>query len=121
VAVKRYRFRPALAVQWANHHFARPVPNRRRGQTRERRDALIVLAGGCCLYCGDPATTIDHFWPAAYSGPEAFRVGNLVPACAACNTHKGAQHPHAWMHRYCAKGTTERVLAFLRESREAVS
>jgi hypothetical protein len=45
-----------------------------------------VLASGPCVYCGDPATTVDHVCPLARGGYEA--EYNLVPACGPCNSSK---------------------------------
>lgn len=42
-----------------------------------------------CVYCGDPATTIDHIYAAAYGGPNHWT--NYAPACLACNRAKGGR------------------------------
>jgi HNH endonuclease len=50
---------------------------------------LAVLASGPCVYCGAPATSIDHVRPLSRGGQET--AGNLVPACQNCNHTKHAR------------------------------
>ena len=52
-----------------------------------------------CAYCGTHVVEgknlhIDHVMPLALGG--ANHVANTVPACAKCNTSKGAKHPVVW-------------------------
>lgn len=44
---------------------------------------------GLCAYCGRPATTVDHAIPISRGGGS--RRGNLLPACASCNSRKRAR------------------------------
>jgi len=53
-----------------------------------------VLASGPCVYCGAPATTVDHVVPLARGGHEA--EYNLVPACGTCNFSKGPKLLSEW-------------------------
>lgn len=53
-----------------------------------------VLLSGPCVYCGAPATTVDHVTPLARGGHEA--EYNLVPACSQCNTSKGPKLLNEW-------------------------
>lgn len=50
--------------------------------------------GYCCRYCGDTSfpLTLDHVLPKSRGGTNA--ESNLVLACAACNSEKGARLPH---------------------------
>ena len=53
-----------------------------------------------CVYCGDPSTEWDHFYPVMRNGqPTGYltRIQNLVPACAKCNQSKGNRHWKDWM------------------------
>lgn len=54
--------------------------------------ALPIL----CVYCRTQiADTLDHILPKSQGGrhlPE-----NLVPACASCNSSKGAKTPEQWI------------------------
>ncbi len=42
--------------------------------------------GGLCFYCGNPGATMDHILPISRGGTHS--IGNLVPACAGCNSSK---------------------------------
>lgn len=42
-----------------------------------------------CVYCGAPFEHADHIWPSSKGGPD--EAWNLVPACASCNSSKGAR------------------------------
>ena len=53
-----------------------------------------VLASGPCVYCGKPATSVDHVIALARGGLEI--EANLVPACASCNGSKGAKLLQDW-------------------------
>ena len=51
-----------------------------------------------CIYCGmkcDP--TMDHFIPLDLDGPH--EIGNIVPACSSCNSHKIYKHPSTYLPR----------------------
>jgi 5-methylcytosine-specific restriction endonuclease McrA len=48
-----------------------------------------ILASGPCVYCGAPASSIDHVRPLAAGGDET--EDNLVPACDGCNRSKHAK------------------------------
>lgn len=69
------------------------------GETRPRprglseRDERIKL-NGRCLYCGRAADSIDHVIPRLAGGPDA--ADNLIPACKACNSSKGATDLCIW-------------------------
>ncbi len=56
-----------------------------------------------CVYCGDVATTTDHFRPVI--GRSGYPTGfgpdrwNIVPACLTCNASKGNQDWYTFMTR----------------------
>lgn len=54
-----------------------------------RLRAEILAANPVCVYCGAPATTVDHVIPVAKGGTSD--PGNLVAACIACNASKQAR------------------------------
>lgn len=56
------------------------------GGLNDRRKAI---QGDWCVYCGDVATTRDHFPPACVT-PR----GWLLPCCAECNSVIGDREPH---------------------------
>ena len=50
------------------------------------RHGVLVRDNFKCLYCGDPATTIDHVVPRALGGKSSY--DNCVAACQPCNSKK---------------------------------
>ena len=52
---------------------------------------------GQCLYCGDPSESIDHIHPLSRGGLSV--TENCVPACLACNGHKGDADAFDWYRR----------------------
>lgn len=55
------------------------------------RSAILHRDGFCCMYCGGPATTIDHVLPESRGGENTWL--NLVAACSDCNFFKAARTP----------------------------
>lgn len=60
--------------------------------TRGQWYSVMEAAGGCCVYCGAGADTIDHVVPLVQGG--GHELGNVVPACRSCNSSKN-HHPLA--------------------------
>lgn len=52
---------------------------------------------GLCAYCPEIATTWDHVVPVAHGGRTA--PGNIVPACAPCNSSKKTSEVFSWLAR----------------------
>lgn len=66
--------------------------------TRRDLERLIARHNGLCAYCGAAEWEhIDHVVPLARNGRHA--IGNLLPACSACNLSKGALLLAEWRHR----------------------
>ena len=67
---------------------------------------------GECVYCGEPATTSDHFHP-LMRGMDGMPSGagnsvwNRVPACVTCNASKGSRSWREFMT--CARGKSPRA------------
>lgn len=61
-----------------------------------------ILASGPCVYCGEPATCLDHVRPLARGGLEI--ASNLVPACQDCNSRKSARLLIHWDPERVARG-----------------
>lgn len=61
----------------------------------EKIESLFRRFGRECFFCGVSADqywmTRDHLWPICRGGMDT--IGNLVPACSACNTKKGDRRP----------------------------
>ena len=53
-----------------------------------------IQDSGPCVYCGDPAESVDHVRPLIQGGWE--HEDNLVPACKSCNFSKGAKFLAEW-------------------------
>lgn len=53
-----------------------------------------VRQSGPCVYCGSPATAVDHVWALARGGLDVRE--NLVPACKNCNQSKKARLLVEW-------------------------
>lgn len=73
---------------------------RRRGAERMPVDgaaSILELFDGLCAYCPKPAQTWDHVTPVTKSGETV--PGNMVPACASCNSRKHNMDIDAWLDR----------------------
>ena len=92
--------------------FANPADEEWRG-TKPQRDALRQKFGGKCAYCGgelgktmhaDHMEPVRRVHPSPWNDLEAVKlmkperntVGNMMPACAPCNIHKGGYPLEAW-------------------------
>ncbi|EQB03846.1 HNH endonuclease [Sphingobium sp. HDIP04] len=92
--------------------FANPEDEEWRG-TKAQREALRQKFGGKCAYCGGDlgkAMHADHMEPVIrvrpsqwndldtvkLLKPERNTVGNMMPACAPCNLHKGGYKLEQW-------------------------
>ena len=62
------------------------IPHRGSAVPLTRR-AVFARDGGRCVYCGSPATSIDHVVPPSPGGLHPW--GNVVSACRRCNHVKG--------------------------------
>lgn len=70
-------------------------------------EAVIADFGGCCAYCGTNGEVVmDHVVPINKQALGEHRLGNLVPACRACNAKKAGQDVRAFLahdpHRLAA-------------------
>lgn len=92
--------------------FAAPEDEEWRG-TKAQRAALREKFGGKCAYCGgdlgktmhaDHLEPVIRILPSQWNGldavqllkPERNTVGNMMPACAPCNLHKGGHTLEQW-------------------------
>ena len=66
----------------------------RRKQRRIPAALRDEMLDGCCHYCGDEATTIDHVMPVSRGGTSD--RANLVAACRRCNLEKLDFTPDEW-------------------------
>ena len=57
-----------------------------RGPVPLTRRAVFARDGGRCVYCGVPATSIDHVVPRSRGGKHEW--DNVVAACRRCNSQK---------------------------------
>ena len=64
----------------------REQTRKRMKEYRERKKAGVSIVNESCVYCGKPATTIDHIIPKSKNGSD--EASNLVPCCKSCNSSK---------------------------------
>ena len=93
-----YQTKPDLRL------YHREKAKRRKVQNRGQTPVQIPVAalrqrfnefGNCCAYCGDGGDMqIEHLEPISKGG--AHDIGNIVPACASCNTSKRSHPMEAW-------------------------
>jgi len=86
--------------------YHREKSKRRKAQSRGQTPVQIPVAalrqrfnefGNCCAYCGtDGDMQIEHVEPISRGG--AHDIGNIVPACASCNTNKRNHPMKPWYH-----------------------
>jgi len=69
---------------------------RKNGLTAQERKELLKTP---CVYCGEPATEIDHILPISRGGNNIKE--NLAPACRSCNASKFSKTPEEWRNGLC--------------------
>ena len=91
-ATKKWRAKNPDAVLAANE---------RRRALKANAPTFIVTAkdvqkllGQPCAYCGKPAQHLDHVIPLSRGGSHS--IGNLIQACASCNTSKNNKFIMEW-------------------------
>jgi 5-methylcytosine-specific restriction endonuclease McrA len=75
--------------------------------------AALTLAWGGCAYCGATGTALQRDCVLPISRGGRYTLGNVVPACGACNASKCNTEVIVWLRR---KRLDER--AFLMRHRE---
>ena len=93
-----YQIKPDLRL------YHREKSKRRKAQDRGQTPVQIPVAalrqrfnefGNCCAYCGGGGDMqIEHLEPISKGG--AHDIGNIVPACASCNTNKRSHPMEPW-------------------------
>jgi len=74
--------------------------NKRKGSTsrwRKLRKEILKRDDFRCLYCGGPATHVDHVTPLDKGGTD--EPDNLASACATCNLRKGTKNAREFAER----------------------
>mgnify|MGYP002149054509 CR=1 FL=1 len=66
-------------------------------RVRRWRQSLHSYTHKTCIYCGKPSESIDHVLPQSRGGLSV--TENCVPACLACNGHKGDADAFGWYRR----------------------
>ncbi|WP_232729900.1 HNH endonuclease [Paenibacillus phocaensis] len=54
---------------------------------REYRKTVLKRDRYTCLWCGEPATTVDHLMPSSKGGSDL--PTNLIASCSECNSRRG--------------------------------
>ena len=66
-------------------------------RVRRWRQTLHQVTQQRCIYCGQRSESIDHVIPMSRGGLSV--TENCVPACLACNGHKGDADAFSWYRR----------------------
>ena len=66
-------------------------------RVRRWRQTLHQVTQQRCIYCGHRSESIDHVVPMSRGGLSV--TENCVPACLACNGHKGDTDAFSWYRR----------------------
>jgi len=66
-------------------------------RVRRWRQSLHQFTDQRCIYCGERSESIDHVHPQCRGGLSV--TENCVPACLACNGHKGDANAFEWYRR----------------------
>lgn len=72
------------------------------------RDYAVRLARGRCAYCRAAGATGDHVIPTSKGGRSV--IGNVVCACATCNTSKGDRTLREWIASGTAPANAQLLL-----------
>lgn len=101
--------RRAYAMKYLaeNQERMRAIRRKRKGQIKAQiclvtdRDwrRLVARYRGCCAYCHEPCANLqrEHVIPLSRGGRQS--IGNLVPACAACNYRKRTKFLSEWRYQ----------------------
>lgn len=68
---------------------AAPVGRPRPADWTALRARTFAVVGDRCIYCGEPATDVDHIVSLRRGGTN--HQANLAPACGPCNSSKGSR------------------------------
>jgi 5-methylcytosine-specific restriction endonuclease McrA len=86
---------------------------------REKRLAIYLRDGLCCVYCAEEfevsaqGLTLDHVVPCELGGNNS--EGNLVTCCLSCNSSKQAKTTREWFQALRDKGVnTDKIGARIR-------
>ena len=82
----------------AQRRRARRVAAADNDLTNEEWEGL-QLSWGACAYCNAVATDLQRDCVLPISRGGRYTIGNVVPACGACNASKGTHEVTAWLRR----------------------
>ncbi|SHK62962.1 HNH endonuclease [Alicyclobacillus tolerans] len=85
---------------------------------KKYRETVLRRDSGRCVWCGAPATTMDHIIPESKGG--RFHPKNLMCACLACNQERKNMDIPEFLAHCEATGQTVRRKHILALYREAV-
>lgn len=92
-------------ARYASHEALREYRKTQRDMRKRKISRIPVDAAAMlmelfdneCAYCDAPATGWDHVLPVSRGGQT--EPGNMVPACATCNSKKKDATPNTWLAR----------------------
>lgn len=82
------------------------------------KEKVFSVHGRKCVYCGQPATTVDHLRPVSIGGTDEFE--NLAPCCTTCNTRKGNRTAEEHIRYIALMGARQRVKAILEDAQRRI-
>lgn len=109
---RRHRANRTYRLYYASQGGARiraqKIARRRGCEPVNPRDRELAFNHflGRCAYCGKNADTIDHAIPVSRQGGS--HRGNLLPACASCNSRKRAKTVDEFLE-HCPSADTARI------------
>ncbi|WAH35429.1 HNH endonuclease [Alicyclobacillus dauci] len=68
----------------------------------EYRRIVFKRDNGTCLWCGEPANTVDHIVPYSEGGP--YHPSNLFCACESCNQKRRNEDAYTFLERLAGEG-----------------
>lgn len=83
---------PLMITNWEEYQNVesmekiREQTRKRMADYRTRKRLGVTSVGENCVYCGKPASTVDHIIPKSKGGKDV--AWNLVPCCKLCNSSK---------------------------------
>lgn len=78
---------------WVNEHTIQLLYN--PFLFRDYRKAALKRDHHTCLWCGLPATTVDHIIPSSKGGSDTPQ--NLLASCSECNTKRGNRSAFSYL------------------------
>lgn len=100
------------------------IPRRLDDNEQSRLFKAVGIDPQRCVYCGDPATDMDHFRGLVKGGRPSghFHTSdNVVPSCGPCNQSKGGAEWRKWLTGNARRSPSRREISDLEDRIERLS